>query len=202
MTPARLHRNARQREVAAVVVSRAELDRAGRMATARSGSLVLCERCQKPWAQRSGHGWLRIQYELTDGSVLVSHVCSAHCWRELRSRDARPVTRADCASVPRPCPYVGCPYHLYLDVMPSGAIKMNFPDLEPGDLQESCVLDICETGARPIERVARLMNLTRERSRLVFLAATKRAAFGLQNFRPGEEENDEWAQSERNSAGT
>jgi hypothetical protein len=39
------------------------------------------------------------------------------------------------------------------------------------------------------------MNLTRERSRLVFLAATKRAAFGLQNYRPDEEENDEWVAS-------
>src|SRR5687768_4676303 len=38
----------------------------------------------------------------------------------------RPQTRAECQGVPRPCPYVSCSHHLYLDVNPaSGAIKLN-----------------------------------------------------------------------------
>ena len=30
----------------------------------------------------------------------------------------RPKTRGDCANVARPCPYVSCKYHLYIDVNP------------------------------------------------------------------------------------
>lgn len=31
--------------------------------------------------------------------------------------DARPRTRAECVDAPRPCPFVGCRYHLALDVV-------------------------------------------------------------------------------------
>ena len=38
----------------------------------------------------------------------------------------RPKTRADCVDGPRPCPYISCAHHLYLDVNnESGAIKFN-----------------------------------------------------------------------------
>src|SRR6185312_8298743 len=40
----------------------------------------------------------------------------------------RPRTRGDCADMPRPCPFVSCSHHLYLEVNPeSGALKLNFP---------------------------------------------------------------------------
>src|SRR3954447_3808561 len=43
----------------------------------------------------------------------------------------KPRTRAECAEGPRPCPYVSCKHHLFIDVSPrTGAIKLNFPDLE------------------------------------------------------------------------
>src|SRR5690606_7767913 len=39
----------------------------------------------------------------------------------------RPTSRGECANVARPCPYVSCKYHLYIDVNPStGSIKVNF----------------------------------------------------------------------------
>src|SRR5689334_24102594 len=42
----------------------------------------------------------------------------------------KPRTRADCANGERPCPFVSCKHHLYLDVSAkTGAIKLNFPDL-------------------------------------------------------------------------
>src|SRR5262245_58822719 len=57
----------------------------------------------------------------------------------------RPRTRGECENVERPCPYVGCRYNLYLDVDPrSGSIKLNFPDLEPDELVESCALDLAD----------------------------------------------------------
>ncbi len=78
----------------------------------------------------------------------------------------KPRTRKDCADVPRPCPYVSCKYHLYLDVHPiRGSIKLNFRDIEVWEMAESCALDVAERGAITLEDVGELMNLTRERVR-------------------------------------
>lgn len=78
----------------------------------------------------------------------------------------RPRTRAECRCMERPCPFVGCKYHLYLDVSPRGGIKFNFPDLEVWELQETCALDVAERpGGVTLEEVGAIMNLTRERIR-------------------------------------
>jgi hypothetical protein len=80
----------------------------------------------------------------------------------------RPETRADCASGARPCPFVSCKHHLYLDVSArTGAIKLNFPDLEVWDMSETCALDIADRGGTTLEEVGAIMNLTRERIRQV-----------------------------------
>ena len=81
-------------------------------------------------------------------------------------KDLRPSTRADCSDGPRPCPYVSCKYHLYLDVNPdTGSIKLNFPDLELEAMPETCALDVAERGGITLEEVGRILNLTRERIR-------------------------------------
>jgi hypothetical protein len=78
----------------------------------------------------------------------------------------RPVTRADCRSGERPCPFVSCKYHLYLDVNPeTGSIKLNFPDIEVWEMAETCALDVAERGGVTLEEVGEIMNLTRERIR-------------------------------------
>ena len=77
----------------------------------------------------------------------------------------RPITRADCANVPRPCPFVSCKFHLYLDTRETGSVKLNFPDLEPGDLEQSCALDIADEGPQGLEVVARALNVTYEGAR-------------------------------------
>jgi hypothetical protein len=78
----------------------------------------------------------------------------------------KPKTRAECHEGMRPCPFVSCKYHLYLDVQPrTGAIKLNFPDLEVEDMHESCSLDIADRGGTTLEEVGAIMNLTRERIR-------------------------------------
>lgn len=83
-----------------------------------------------------------------------------------------PRFRAECAEGPRPCPFVSCKYHLYIDVSArTGAIKLNFPDLEVWDLGESCALDVADRGGTTLEDVGAIMNLTRERIRQVEVKA-------------------------------
>lgn len=80
----------------------------------------------------------------------------------------RPKTRAECVNGPRPCLFVSCKYHLYLDVNPeTGSIKLNFPDKEIGELEYTCALDVAEKGGITLEEVGEIMNLTRERIRQV-----------------------------------
>jgi hypothetical protein len=68
----------------------------------------------------------------------------------------------------RPCPWVACKHHLYLDINPeTGSIKINFPDLEPWELKHTCALDVAERGGITLEEVGEIMNLTRERIRQV-----------------------------------
>lgn len=80
----------------------------------------------------------------------------------------KPRTRADCVDMERPCPYVSCKYHLYIDVHPvRGSIKINFPDLEVWEMTETCALDVADRGGITLEEVGEIMNLTRERVRQV-----------------------------------
>lgn len=83
----------------------------------------------------------------------------------------RPRTRAECADGHRPCPFVGCKWHLYLDVLSTGSIKFNFPDLEPDELEESCALDVADRGSTTFDEVGAIMNITRERVRQIWVAA-------------------------------
>ena len=84
----------------------------------------------------------------------------------------KPRTREECAEGPRPCPFVSCKYHLFIDVSPrTGAIKLNFPDLEVWDMGESCALDVADRGGTTLEDVGAIMNLTRERIRQVEVKA-------------------------------
>ena len=77
----------------------------------------------------------------------------------------KPKTRGECAQGLRPCPYVSCKYHLYLVVTESGSIKLNFPDLEVWEMEETCALDVAGRGGITLEEVGEIMNLTRERIR-------------------------------------
>jgi len=80
----------------------------------------------------------------------------------------RPRTRADCANGPRPCMFISCKHHLYLDVNPAtGSIKLNFPDKEIWEMEETCALDVADRGGITLEEVGAIMNLTRERIRQV-----------------------------------
>lgn len=92
----------------------------------------------------------------------------------------KPRTRADCVDMERPCPYVSCKYHLYIDVHPvRGSIKVNFPDVDVWEMTETCALDVADRGGITLEEVGEIMNLTRERVRQVETAGlAKLAAVG------------------------
>jgi hypothetical protein len=78
----------------------------------------------------------------------------------------RPQTRGECAEMERPCPFVACKYHLYIDVHPvRGSIKINFPDVDVWEMTDTCALDIADRGGITLEEVGQIMNLTRERVR-------------------------------------
>lgn len=80
----------------------------------------------------------------------------------------RPRTRGDCVDGVRPCPFVSCSQHLYLDVnQETGAIKLNFPHLEVWEMKDSCALDVADRGGITLEEVGEITNLTRERIRQV-----------------------------------
>lgn len=95
---------------------------------------------------------------------------------------ARPRTRGDCAAVVRPCPFISCKHHLYLDVSPrTGAIKLNFPDIDPDEMPaaRSCALDVADETRmrgeeRTLEEVGVAMNVTRERVRQLETSAIAR----------------------------
>lgn len=87
----------------------------------------------------------------------------------------RPKTRSECVDGIRPCPFVSCKYHLYLDVKDdTQSIKLNFPHLEVWEMEHSCALDVSEQGGLTLEEVGHILNLTRERVRQVEVGGLER----------------------------
>lgn len=79
----------------------------------------------------------------------------------------RPATRGDCAEGLRPCPFISCKYHLFLDVGISGSVKLNFSDSDLSTLTETCSLDVADRGETTLDIIGGLMNVTRERARQI-----------------------------------
>ena len=99
----------------------------------------------------------------------------------------KPKSRSECKDMDRPCPFVSCKYHLYIDVHPvRGSIKLNFPDIEIWEMTETCALDVADRGGITLEEVGEIMNLTRERVRQVETAGLAR----LQDYRDVERLKD------------
>lgn len=86
--------------------------------------------------------------------------------------DERPKTRGECVNGPRPCPWVGCKYHLYLDVNHLGSIKINHsPGLDVGaalrGMAETCTLDVADRGGHTLDEVGARRNVVKERVRQI-----------------------------------
>ncbi len=90
-------------------------------------------------------------------------------------RFGRPRTRADCKDLPRPCPFVGCQFNLYLDVTPLGTIRWNY-GCEPWEMASSCARDAADEGGMTLEETGAMIGITRERVRQLETAALERLA--------------------------
>lgn len=97
--------------------------------------------------------------------------------------EKRPKSRAECCDGPRPCPFVSCKYNLYLEVEPSGSIKVNQPHVDPEALSPSCALDVAEEGGRTLDQVAKMFGVTRERIRQIQERALRKLSrYNLDTF--------------------
>ena len=105
--------------------------------------------------------------------------------RDLRAEDEerppRPRVRGDCADGPRPCPWVGCAHHLYLDGKPGApSFQLNFPALETNDgpdldaLPDTCSLDVADRGEQTLDAVGKALNVSRESARLIEAKALRK----------------------------
>jgi hypothetical protein len=70
---------------------------------------------------------------------------------------------------------VGCRHHLFLDVDERGGIRVNFPDLAPEELVESCSLDVAERDGLSLDEAAELLNVTGARLQQIEQGALGRA---------------------------
>jgi hypothetical protein len=78
----------------------------------------------------------------------------------------RPRTRGDCAGGPRPCPWVSCRHNLYLDAK-GETLHLTWSEKEPGEVTESCALDIADRGAHQRHHIGAAMNVSHEMVRSI-----------------------------------
>ena len=90
----------------------------------------------------------------------------------------RPTRRSECAGTPRPCPWVMCRHHLYLDVRNDGVVRLNFPG-GVETMLSTCALDLADDGPRTLDQVATLMGMSRERVRQLEERALVKLRFSI-----------------------
>jgi hypothetical protein len=79
-------------------------------------------------------------------------------------RVSQPRYRSDCIDGPRPCPWIGCRYHLGWEVSESGSLVEMWPGDGP---PQSCALDVADAGGHTLEEIGAVMGVTRERVRQI-----------------------------------
>lgn len=70
----------------------------------------------------------------------------------------RPKTRGDCKEGVRPCPWVSCRHHIYSEIDPNFTM-----DVDLNRLEETCILDIADSGSISLLEIADLMCAKREK---------------------------------------
>ena len=91
----------------------------------------------------------------------------------------------------RPCPWMGCKYHLAVDAKPSGGIAFYWPVDHLHDAPATCCLDVADLGGVTLEMIAACTGLTRERIRQIEVKALDAArehaqAMDCSEMDPGE----------------
>lgn len=84
--------------------------------------------------------------------------------KPLDAAHGRPKTRGECVSMPRPCPYVGCRYHLFLHVTQRGGLQFPFGDdvSELERMPATCTLDVADQGYISREALAKIFNVSQQ----------------------------------------
>lgn len=83
----------------------------------------------------------------------------------------KPRTRGECRQACRPCPWVSCRFHLYLEVKSNGSLVYNFPGREVWELCETCALDVADRGEHDLISVGSWIGVTYERAQQIVLQA-------------------------------
>jgi hypothetical protein len=84
------------------------------------------------------------------------------------SLEPRPATWAECATMPRPCPYVSCKHHLYIEVNPlTGSVQFPFGHMGIDEIPHTCSIDAALEGPLTLEEVGKLTSRTKERIRQI-----------------------------------
>lgn len=93
----------------------------------------------------------------------------------------------------RPCVWVSCRHHLYLEVLTHGNsldcvpyVRINAPG-EPWELTESCALDVADQGEQTLELVGDRLHITRERIRQLEAKALRHAQARMRRMQVGDE---------------
>lgn len=139
------------------------------------------KQAQQPCGHCGGTGLEHVRLVSADGDWRVDYQGAAASWLDSGARRQR-------AGALAPCIWVSCKHHIAFDVNPdNGAIKENFPDLDPTELPNSCSLDVADLGPATLEEVGEIQNFTRERCRqieVIALAKVEAAQdmFALRDF--------------------
>ena len=83
----------------------------------------------------------------------------------------KPVTRQECKSSHRPCPWISCQFHMFWCVNQIDRILQYLPDHTIADialsLSQTCVLDVTDTGEKTLEEIGDILQVSRERIRQI-----------------------------------
>jgi hypothetical protein len=81
--------------------------------------------------------------------------------------EPRPRFRSECPTG-RPCPYVSCRHHLYIEVNPlTGSIQFPYGEVGIENVPYTCSLDAAFDGPMRLEDIGRVLNKTKERVRQI-----------------------------------
>lgn len=111
--------------------------------------------------------------------------------REIRGQKPRrkivrraPEKRCQCEDVPRPCPFVGCVYSMFLNVTAAGSIQFICGTRDPTTMPAnmSCALDIIEERkSLSMREISEIWNVTKQRvAQIEILAIEKIRKYDLE----------------------
>lgn len=78
-----------------------------------------------------------------------------------------PRNRCECDTLPRPCPNLGCKFHLWIDHKEFARLLASLATGKVNELPPSCVLDVAQEGEHSTEEVGAILGLTGERVRQI-----------------------------------